>query len=167
MQARYLDEITRSRACTLAVLAKRDKERTGGTFGFYKCGFALRIVWQNKQSESGQTKRDEPRDFPKSKYGPRRDRTAGLVIANDALYQLSYGPVTCGSLAHQLAKIEEAQIAPHSGRFQLPPLPIHLRPRRESVRVLPRSIQHKCSGNKELTRFIGRTQAARFIWKLG
>ena len=25
--------------------------------------------------------------------GPRRDRTAGLVIANDALYQLSYGPV--------------------------------------------------------------------------
>ena len=27
--------------------------------------------------------------------GPRRDRTAGLVIANDALYQLSYGPVEC------------------------------------------------------------------------
>ena len=24
--------------------------------------------------------------------GPRRDRTAGLVIANDALSQLSYGP---------------------------------------------------------------------------
>jgi hypothetical protein len=44
------------------------------------------------------TGQDSPQPKRAKAGGARRDRTADLVIANDALSQLSYGPIAAASI---------------------------------------------------------------------
>jgi hypothetical protein len=53
--------------------------------GYAAAAFAARRLAEPKQAQ------------PAKAGGARRDRTADLVIANDALSQLSYGPIAAAS----------------------------------------------------------------------
>ena len=50
--------------------------------------------------------------------GARRDRTADLVIANDALSQLSYGPIATASNKEEKRPTIGAIYNPHQGQVK-------------------------------------------------
>jgi hypothetical protein len=63
----------------------------------------LAEIWRLYRAISLRERLERDRGQPKSANvgGARRDRTADLIIANDALSQLSYGPIATASWAKQ------------------------------------------------------------------
>ena len=66
---------------------------------FNRSGYRNRVsrVWVEIAAETGSRQIEEPID-PQIEWkgfgGAERDRTAGLLVANEALSQLSYSPTT-------------------------------------------------------------------------